>query len=111
VTIPPHVVPALQQHLDSYVCRGPNSLSHLQPTVFNDAFRNARHVAGRDDLRVHDLRHTGATLAAMSGATLAELQQRLGQSTVVAALRYQHAAQGRDAAIAEALFQLADHGR
>lgn len=119
VTIPPHVVPALQQHLDSFVGRGPNSLlfpaldghSHLQPTVFNDAFRKARHVAGRDDLRVHDLRHTGATLAAMTGATLAELQQRLGHSTVVAALRYQHAAQGRDAAIAEALSQLADRGR
>ncbi len=116
VTIPPHVVPALQSHLDSYVARGPNALlfpardghSHLQPTVFNDAFRRARRAAGRDDLRVHDLRHTGATLAAMTGATLAELQQRLGHSTAVAALRYQHAAQGRDAAVAEALSRLVD---
>jgi integrase len=119
VAIPPHVVPALEQHLDLYVARGANSLlfpagdghSHLQPTVFNDAFRKARDAAGRDDLRVHDLRHTGATLAAMTGATLAELQQRLGHSTVVAALRYQHAAQGRDAEIAEALSRLADGRR
>jgi hypothetical protein len=32
---------------------------------------------------------------------------RLGHSTSVAALRYQHAAEGRDAAIAEALSGLA----
>jgi len=40
-------------------------------------------------------------------ATLAELMARLGHSTSVAALRYQHAAQGRDAAIADALSGLA----
>jgi cyanate permease len=39
----------------------------------------------------------------MTGATLAELQARLGHSTVGAALRYQHAAQGRDAEIAAKL--------
>lgn len=115
VTVPPHVVPALQKHMDDFVSRGQESLlfpaadgqSHLQPTVFSAAFRRARSAAGREDLRVHDLRHTGATLAAMAGATLAELQRRLGHSSVGAALRYQHAAEGRDAAIAEALSRLA----
>lgn len=115
VTVPPHVVPALARHLDEFVSRGRESLlfpagdgvSHLQPSVFHDAFRKARAAAGRDDLRVHDLRHTGATMAAVAGATLAELQQRLGHSSVGAALRYQHAAQGRDAAIAQALSRLA----
>jgi integrase len=115
VAIPPHIVPALQEHLDKFVALGRESLlfpardgsSHLQPSVFHDAFRKARAAAGRDDLRVHDLRHTGATMAAMAGATLAELQQRLGHSSVGAALRYQHAAQGRDVAIAEALSRLA----
>jgi len=42
----------------------------------------------------------------MVGATLAELQQRLGHSSVNAALRYQHAAQGRDRQIAEALSRM-----
>ena len=60
----------------------------------------ARSVAGRPDLRVHDLRHTGAVLAAQSGATLAWLMARIGHSTPQAALRYQHAARGRDAEIA-----------
>lgn len=116
VSIPPHVIPALGAHLDQHVAQPKDALlfpakdgcSHLQPSVFHDAFRKARAAAGREDLRVHDLRHTGATLAAMTGATLAELQQRLGHSSVGAALRYQHAAKGRDAQIAAALSTLVD---
>lgn len=63
----------------------------------------ARAAAGRPDLRFHDLRHTGAVLAAATGATLAELMARLGHSTPGAAMRYQHAAKGRDAEIAALL--------
>ncbi|MGB7449086.1 MAG: site-specific integrase [Ornithinimicrobium sp.] len=116
VNVPPHIVPALQHHLDVYVRSGADALlfpsvhdsrRHLQPTVLHQSWRKARSAAGREDLRIHDLRHTGATLAAMTGATLAELQARLGHSTVGAALRYQHAAQGRDAEIASKLSDLA----
>jgi integrase len=71
--------------------------------VLHDDFRAARVVAGRPDLTIHGLRHTGATLAAATGATLAELMRRLGHSTPVAALTYQHATDDRDRAIAEAL--------
>lgn len=118
VAIPPHILDLLEHHLAEYVGEGPNALlftaldgrSHLQPSVFHGAWRKARAVAGREDLRVHDLRHTGATMAAMTGATLAELQQRLGHSSVNAALRYQHAAKGRDAEIAKALSVLAGYG-
>ncbi|WP_425564639.1 hypothetical protein [Nostocoides vanveenii] len=60
----------------------------------------ARLAAGRPDLRVRDLRHTGAVLAAQSGATLAELMGRIGHSTPQMALRYQHVARGREAEIA-----------
>ena len=69
-------------------------------------FYPARDAAGRGDLRWHDLRHTGATLAALAGATLPELMNRLGHSTVNAAMRYQHAVKGRDQAIAEALSRM-----
>ena len=51
----------------------------------------------------HDLRHTGATLAAATGATLADLMARIGHSTPAMALRYQHAVEGRDQQIAAAL--------
>ncbi|MGV1007104.1 MAG: tyrosine-type recombinase/integrase [Dermatophilaceae bacterium] len=115
VAVPPHVMPVLEQHLTRWTgptmdallfpARGDNR--HLQPSTFHATWRKARAAAGRPDLRVHDLRHTGATLAAMTGATLADLQLRLGHSSVNAALRYQHAAQGRDAQIAAALSALA----
>ncbi|MGZ6859736.1 MAG: site-specific integrase, partial [Blastococcus sp.] len=51
----------------------------------------------------HELRHTGATLAAATGATTKELMRRLGHSSPAAALLYQHAADDRDAEIARAL--------
>ncbi|UJH69606.1 site-specific integrase [Ornithinimicrobium sp. INDO-MA30-4] len=116
VSVPPHIVPALEQHLEKHVRPGagvllfPSMRDHerqLQPTVLHTAWRKARAAADREDLRIHDLRHTGATMAAMTGATLADLQARLGHSTVAAALRYQHAAQGRDAEIAAKLSELA----
>jgi integrase len=71
-------------------------------------FNKAKKAAGRDDLRWHDLRHTGATLAAQVGATTAELQARLGHSTTVAAQLYQHAAKDRDRLIAERLSRLVE---
>ncbi len=49
-------------------------------------FYAARVAAQRPDLSFHDLRHTGAVLAAATGATLAELMARLGHSTQGAAL-------------------------
>jgi integrase len=62
---------------------------------------------GRIDLRWHDLRHSGAVLAAQSGATLAELMERLGHSTPTAAMRYQHTANGSGREIAALLSKLA----
>lgn len=117
VSIPPHVLPVLQQHLDAHVAGDRNALLFSSVTdpgiqVHSNTVRRhwlrARDAAGRSDLRVHDLRHTGAVMAAQVGATLAELMARLGQSTPQAAMQYQHAAKGRDAAIAEALSRLAE---
>jgi integrase len=114
VAIPPHLVPALQEHLTRHVGPEPDALlfpaghgGHLQPSTLQQHFYRARDKANRPDLRFHDLRHSGAVLAAATGATLAELMARLGHSTPQAAMRYQHAAQGRDQAIAEALSKIA----
>jgi integrase len=68
---------------------------------------STRQAAGREDLRWHDLRHTGAVLAAQTAATLAELMGRLGHSTPGASMRYQHAAADRGAEIAQRLSDLA----
>ena len=116
VALPPHLIPALQHHLDHHAAPGPDALlfpaagdptRHLAPASLYKTFYRARNIAGRPDLRWHDLRHTGAVLAAHTGATLAELMNRLGHSTPAAALRYQHATNDRDTQIANALSQLA----
>ena len=114
VAIPPHLIPVVKVHLHDHVGMGKDALvfraatgGHLAPSSLYRVFYPAREAAGRPDLRFHDLRHTGATLAAVSGATLAELMGRLGHSTPGAAMRYQHAAADRDQVIAAALSKLA----
>ncbi|WP_034719966.1 tyrosine-type recombinase/integrase [Intrasporangium chromatireducens] len=119
VAIPPHLLPMLKAHRDSMPMRGQDALlfpaadgvSHLAPSTLYRVYYPARKAAGRPDLRWHDLRHTGATLAAQTGATLAELMGRLGHSTPGAAMKYQHIAQGRDAEIAAALSRMVEANR
>ncbi|GAA0978275.1 Putative prophage phiRv2 integrase [Nocardioides aquaticus] len=110
VAIPPHLMPLVREHLLQHAEPGRGGLlfpakggGHLAPSSLYRVFYRARDVAGRPDLRWHDLRHTGAVLAAQTGATLIELMGRLGHSTPAAALRYQHAAQERDVEIARRL--------
>jgi integrase len=62
-------------------------------------WRVARQRAGYPDAHLHDLRHAGLTLAAQSGATLAEVMRRAGHSSSRAAMLYQHAVERRDAEI------------
>ncbi len=115
VAIPPHLIPAVKAHLKNHVASGKDALlfpaaadgnAHMAPSTLYKVFYPARKAAGREDLRWHDLRHTGAVFAAQTGATLAELMGRLGHSTPGAAMRYQHAAADRDAEIARRLSAL-----
>jgi integrase len=111
VSIPPHLVPAVRAHLADHVAARRDALlfpaadgvSHLAPATLYRSWYKARDKAGRPDLRFHDLRHTGAVMAAEAGATLPDLMARLGHTTAGAALRYQHTAADRDRALADAL--------
>jgi integrase len=114
VEIPPHLIPAIKTHLETRTGATKNALlfpavngGHLAPASLYRSFYKARTAANRDDLRWHDLRHSGAVLAAATGATLAELMARLGHSTPQAAMKYQHRAQGRDRQIARLLSGIA----
>ena len=115
VNVPPHLLPAIAVHMASHVGADSDALlfparrgGYLHSASLYWAYYPARAAAGRKDLRWHDLRHTGAVLAAATGATLAELMARLGHSTPGAAMRYQHAAQGADKRIALALSALVE---
>ena len=116
VAIPPHLLPAVRKHLLDHVEWGKDALvfpaarvgGQLSHGTLHEMWVRARRAAGRDDLRFHDLRHTGAVMAAQSGATIAELMARLGHTTPAMVIRYQHASQDRDAEIARRLSALAD---
>jgi integrase len=116
VAVPPHLMPMIKRHvaeLDRGSLLFPSAHDpdhHLSTSALYRVYWPARKAAGRPDLRFHDLRHTGAVLAAQEGATLAELMLRLGHSTPGAAMRYQHAARGRDQEIAARLSRRANGG-
>ena len=118
VAIPPHLLPLIKEHLADHTEPGKDALlfpaghgGHMATSTLCKVWYPARKAAGRDDLRWHDLRHTGAVLAAQTGATLAELMARLGHSTPAAAMRYQHAARDRDTEIAKALSAMVSGGK
>ncbi len=61
--------------------------------------------------RFHDLRHTGNHLAAQTGASTRELMERMGHSTVRAAMIYQHATDARSRHLADRLDALVKEQR
>lgn len=114
VALPPHVIPVLRWHLREHAGETRLFVSSTGGPMPGDsltqAFSRARDRLGMDGFRFHDLRHTGQTLAAATGATLADLMKRLGHSSPAAAIRYLHTVNGRDEAIAEALTAIAEYG-
>ena len=105
--MPPHVVPALQAHLERFAGPEDGDLvftgtkgQPLRRASLYTAWLRATEASGLSGVRFHDLRHTGATLAAATGASTKELMLRLGHASSDAALRYQHATADRDSAIA-----------
>jgi integrase len=78
---------------------------------FRPIWAKACTAAGVPGLHFHDLRHTGGTLAAATGATLKELMAWLGHSSTRAAMIYQHATRDRGQVIAKALGGLARQAR
>jgi integrase len=114
LAIPANVLPALQDHLDRFVRPEPDawlfadpSGSPVSPRTLDRAWNDARKAIGRPELHLHDLRHSGLTWAAATGATTAELMKRGGHANPRAALGYQHATADRDRALADALAELA----
>jgi integrase len=115
VAMPPHIIPAVADHLAWYPTPGPDALvftahgnAPLRKSNFNRrVWQPALSAAGLTGLRFHDLRHTGNTLAASTGASTKELMSRMGHASPRAALIYQHATPERDRLLAEALSRLA----
>jgi integrase len=113
LTIPENVIEDLTRHLDEFTPADREALlftmdsgKPLTAASLQRVWSRARLRVGRPDLHLHDLRHTGLTLAAATGATTAELMHRAGHASASAALRYQHATKDRDRVLSTALAQL-----
>jgi integrase len=112
VSVPPMVIEAVEDHLAEFVGDDPAALVFTGPkggAIRRGNFRKltawTKTVAelGLAGLHFHDLRHTGNTLAAMSGVSTRDLMARMGHDSVRAAIIYQHATTEADARIAAAL--------
>ncbi len=116
VALPPPIMPEVAGHLDRFGQLGPDGLVFVGPkggrlwrSNFQPTWNAAVAAAGIGvDLHFHDLRHTGNTLAAGSGASLRELMAHMGHSTPRAALIYQHATKAGERAIGDFLGGLID---
>ena len=114
VTLPAVAAVALAEHLANFAEPGPEGLVFPAPQggyLRRSNFRRrwwvpATRAVGVEGLRVHDLRHSAATMALAAGANTRELMERMGHTSPAVALRYQHVMAGRDQAIAAALEEL-----
>ncbi|WP_454162887.1 tyrosine-type recombinase/integrase [Gordonia iterans] len=115
VAVPPHLHQTILDHVKDHASPGrkgllfprePGSIEVLTDGQLRHYWEAARKKANAEHVRLHDLRHAGSMWAASTGATLSELQQRLGHESTAAAIRYMHAASGSDKAIAERLSAL-----
>lgn len=112
VSLPPVVVSALRDHLAAHVGAAPEALvftglngKAIWRGNLNKLLRwkAAVEKIGKPGLHFHDLRHTGNTLAARTGASTRDLMARMGHDSSQAALIYQHVTTEADRAIAKAL--------
>lgn len=114
LNVPGHVLPHLSKHLErftgehseAWLLSGPDG-GPLSARTISRYWDKARRSIGRPELHLHDLRHSGLTWSAATGASVAELMRRGGHASPAAALRYQHATEDRDKALADALTVLA----
>lgn len=119
VALPAAILPDIREHLDRWAESGPDGRMFVGPkkatprrSSFNRIWKRALKASkANPTLHLHDLRHTGGTLAAQTGATLKEIMSRIGHGSTRAAMIYQHATSERDRRIAEALNLMIEEAR
>ncbi len=109
VVLPAFLSVDVRRHLDWYAAQEPDGLlfvgergAPFRRSTFGRKWRKAREKVGLPaNFRFYDLRHTGNTLAADTGAKLKDLMVRAGQSSQKAQLIYQHSTLEHQRRIAE----------
>lgn len=85
-----------------YVVRGGNGSDASAPLVnLKDPWNHIRKAAGLDDVRLHDLRHSFASVAASGGMSLVLIGALLGHRNAATTARYAHLSDDPKKAAAE----------
>jgi integrase len=121
VFLPAVAIEALRAHLTQFVGQEPEAIIFTGAKGALLRSGNFMRATNWSKLRVelglpdgftfHDLRHTGNTLAASTGASTKELMRRMGHSSMRAALIYQHSSDERDREIADGITRRLKNGR
>ena len=64
--------------------------SHFSPAMLDSFWHKARGEAGLSDVRLHDLRHSYASVAILNGATVPTIARLLGHNDTATTLKYTH---------------------
>lgn len=108
------MVELLRAHLEEWAQPGSDGLLvwsaetgvQVHDGSWGRAWKRGAKAVGVTGFRFHDLRHTGLTYAAISGATIRELQQMAGHTTAAMAMRYQEVSTDHLAEVTDRLGKL-----
>ncbi|MFJ3667761.1 tyrosine-type recombinase/integrase [Streptomyces sp. NPDC090106] len=111
IYLPDFLLPELRRHLQWFAEKEPDGLifvgekgAPFRRSTFGRKWRKARTKVGMPaNFRFYDLRHTGNTLAADTGAKLKDLMVRAGQSSERAQLIYQHSTERHQRKLAQGI--------
>ena len=110
IVLPKNIAQELEQHLEQFVSNEPEALiftngkgSLVTSSELSGWFIPARTRAGLPTLRWHDLRSTGLTIAASTGASITALMNRAGHTSIRAAMIYQRLTATDDQKIADSI--------
>ena len=116
VSIPASLRPMIEDHLAAHVEHTRDALlfapfmggCHVNDQVFAKTwYKPALADVGRENVRIHDLRHFGATMMANAGASPTEIALFLGHSTPAMSMRYTAATASRMTHLSDRLSELA----
>jgi integrase len=98
---------ALRAGDHEYVFPGKKPGTHLAEP--RKTFENAKAEAGLENLHLHDLRHTFASIAVQNGASLYEVQKLLGHASSQMTQRYAHLADASLRAVSDGVAHEISH--
>ena len=87
------ILSAAPKNNSNYIFPGKDGISPIQG--LQKIWERIRRAAGLQDVRIHDLRHTFASVAVSNGAPLYEVGRLLGHASIQSTQRYAHLERSR----------------